>query len=139
VPLQIGRRRAALEQARAEAEQASLERQGAADEIRAEVESAAARLRESHHLLAITRDRAIPAARDGLAAARAGYETGVRALRRRDRSRARAAPRGVGSNAPSARKSPRGGAARCARHCAGRAARNTPESAAQTPAGGSHD
>jgi len=76
VPLQIGRRRAALEQARAEAEQASLERQGAADEIRAEVESAAARLRESHHLLSITRDRMIPAARDGLAAARAGYETG---------------------------------------------------------------
>ena len=76
VPLQIGRRRAALDQARAEAEQASLERQSAADDIRAEVESAAERLRESDHLLSITRDRMIPAARDGLTAARAGYETG---------------------------------------------------------------
>ncbi len=81
VPLQLGRRRAALEQARAEAEQASFERQGAADEIRAEVQSAAERLRESHHLLSITRDRMIPAARDQLAAARAGYETGASGFR----------------------------------------------------------
>lgn len=81
VPLQVGRRRAALDQARAEAEQASLERQSAADDIRAEVESAAERLRESRHLLSITRDRMIPAARDGLAAARAGYETGAAAFR----------------------------------------------------------
>lgn len=81
VPLQIGRRRAALEQAHAEAEQASLERQGAADDIRAEVESAAERLRESHHLLAITRDRILPAARDGVAAARSAYETGETGFR----------------------------------------------------------
>jgi len=141
VPLQIGRRRAALDQARAEAEQASLERQGAADEIRAEVESAAARLRESHHLLAITRDRMIPAARDGLAAARAGYETGVarfgevieaeRALRNAELEEQRAvseqsrraaellAALGIAPGAPPASVAP--------------------ETATQTPAGGSHD
>jgi outer membrane protein TolC len=141
VPLQIGRRRAALDQARAEAEQASLERQGAADEIRAEVESAAARLRESRHLLAITRDRMIPAARDGLAATRANYETGVaifsdlieaeRALRNVELAEQRAVSEqsrraaellgalGIVPGAPPASVGP--------------------ENSTQTPAGGSHD
>jgi outer membrane protein TolC len=81
VPLQIGRRRAALEEARAESERASAERQSAADNVRAEVASAALRLRESHHLLAITRDRRLPAARDQASAARAGYESGVTPFR----------------------------------------------------------
>ncbi len=81
VPLQIGRRRAALEEARAESERASEERQSAADAVRAEVATAALRLRESHHLIAITRDRRIPAARDQVAAARAGLESGVTPFR----------------------------------------------------------
>jgi outer membrane protein TolC len=81
VPLQIGRRRAALEEARAEAERAGLERQAMADTVRAEVASAVLRLHESQHLIAITRDRMIPAARDQVAAARAGYESGVTPFR----------------------------------------------------------
>ena len=52
-----------------------------ADSVRAEVASAALRLRESHHLIAITRDRMIPAAHDQLAAARAGYESGMAPFR----------------------------------------------------------
>ena len=81
LPLQLGRRNAALEEARAEAARARQERQSTGDSVRAEVATAALRLRESHHLIAITRDRRIPAARDQVAAARAGYESGVAPFR----------------------------------------------------------
>jgi outer membrane protein TolC len=81
LPLQIGRRRAALEEARAEAARASQERQSTGDSVRAEVTTAALRLRESQHLIAITRDRRIPAARDQVAAARSSYESGIAPFR----------------------------------------------------------
>lgn len=77
VPIQLGRRRAALEQASAELRQARRERERLADEIGAEARSAQERLHEAHHLLGITRDRMLPAAKDRLAAARAGYEAGT--------------------------------------------------------------
>ena len=81
LPLQIGRRNAALEEARAESARAREERQSTSDSVRAEVATAALRLRESEHLIAITRDRRIPAARDQLDAARANYESGVAPFR----------------------------------------------------------
>ena len=98
-------------------------------------------MRESQHLLAITRDRMLPAARDGLAAARASYETGVarfsdvidaeRALRSAELEEQRAvaeqsrraaellAALGIAPGAPPASVAPK--------------------TATQTPAGGNHD
>jgi len=76
VPLQVGRRRAATEQARAELAMARSERERLADEAAAEIATARERLAEARHLLALTRDRMLPAARDQLTAARIGFETG---------------------------------------------------------------
>jgi outer membrane protein TolC len=76
VPLQLGRRRAALEQARAELAMAQSERDRTEDEVATEVVTARERLAEAHHLLELTRDRMLPASRDQLAAARAGFEAG---------------------------------------------------------------
>jgi outer membrane protein TolC len=76
LPLELGRRRAALEQANAELARAQSEEQRAEDQIRLSVTSAALRVHEAHHLLELTRDRLLPAARDRLAAARASYQTG---------------------------------------------------------------
>ena len=76
VPLGLGRRRAAVEQARAELEQARRERQQIEDEVRTEVVTARERLAEAQHLLELRRDRALPAARDRVAAVRAGFEAG---------------------------------------------------------------
>lgn len=76
LPLQLARRRAALEQARAELGMARSERERMQDEVAAEIATARERLAEARHLLALTRDRMLPAARDQLAAARAGYEAG---------------------------------------------------------------
>jgi outer membrane protein TolC len=76
LPLQLGRRRAALDQARAELGMARSERERMQDEIATEIVTARERLAEARHLLELTRDRMLPAARDQLAAARAGYEAG---------------------------------------------------------------
>lgn len=76
LPLQRGRRRAAVDQARAELEQARRERQRVEDEVRTEVVTARERLAEARHLLDLRRDRALPAARDRVAAVRAGFEAG---------------------------------------------------------------
>jgi outer membrane protein TolC len=76
VPLQRGRRRGAVEQARAELEQARRERHRIEDEVRTEVVTARERLAEARHLLDLKRDRALPAARDRVAAVRAGFEAG---------------------------------------------------------------
>ena len=76
VPLGLGRRRAAVEQARAELEQSRRERQRVEDEIRTEVVTARERLGEAQHLLELNRDRALPAARDRVAAVHAGFEAG---------------------------------------------------------------
>jgi outer membrane protein TolC len=80
VPLQVARRRAAVEQAHAELEQARREQARAEADAAAEVATARERLAEARHLLALARDRMLPAARDQLAAARIGFETGRVAL-----------------------------------------------------------
>ncbi len=76
VPLQRGRRRAAVDEARAELEQARRERLRIEDEVRTEVVAARERLAEARHLLELRLDRALPAVRDRVAAVRAGFEAG---------------------------------------------------------------
>lgn len=76
LPLRIARRRAALDEARAELERARSEERRMADEVRFGVTSALARLHESEHLLALVGERLLPAARDRVVAARAAFESG---------------------------------------------------------------
>jgi len=76
VPLQLGSRRGALEQARAELAGARSEAQRAEDAVRLAVASGVDRLREAHHLVELARDRMLPVARDRLAASRAAFESG---------------------------------------------------------------
>jgi outer membrane protein, heavy metal efflux system len=76
VPLQLGRRRAALSQAQAELERVRSERAGTESEVRLAVATSVARVEEARRSLALSRDRLIPAARDQLDAARAAFETG---------------------------------------------------------------
>ena len=76
VPLHLDRRRAALEQASAELARARSEQQRAEDQVRLSVVTAVERVREAHHLLSLSRERLLPAARDRVAAARAAYDTG---------------------------------------------------------------
>jgi outer membrane protein TolC len=76
LPLYLARRRAALDEAQARLEEARHERAGLEDEVRLELESGADRLAEAHHVLELYRDHLLPAARDQVEAARAGFETG---------------------------------------------------------------
>jgi outer membrane protein TolC len=76
VPLQWARREAAIDEAQATLEQARHERARMEDDVAVEVATARERLAEARHLLALTRDRTLPAARDQLTAARIGFETG---------------------------------------------------------------
>ena len=76
VPLAIGRRRGALEQARAELEMARSDRDRMRDELESEVRIARERVAEADHGLAIVQERVAPAARDRLEAARIGFESG---------------------------------------------------------------
>jgi outer membrane protein TolC len=76
LPLELARRRAALEQATAELARAQSEQQRTEDQVRLSVATATLRIHEAHHLFELTRDRLLPAARDRLAAARASYQTG---------------------------------------------------------------
>ncbi len=76
LPLRLDRRRAALEEAHARLEGARREQERIEDEVRLGVASSVDRLREAQHLLHLSRDRLLPAARDQLEAARAGFEAG---------------------------------------------------------------
>jgi outer membrane protein TolC len=76
VPLRLARRRGALDEARAALARSRSERDRVEDEIRLAVRGAALRLDEAHHLFVIVQDRRLPASRDRVAAARAGFETG---------------------------------------------------------------
>ncbi len=76
LPIQIARRRAALAEARAGLAGAASERAALEDEVRLEVETAAERLSEAQHLLRIVASQLVPAARDRVEAARAGFEAG---------------------------------------------------------------
>ncbi|HUP41833.1 MAG TPA: TolC family protein, partial [Thermoanaerobaculia bacterium] len=76
VPLQRGRIRAGVAEARAEAARVESESARLADEVGAEVAVAAARIRETQHILVLYHSRLIPAAHDQVRAALAGFETG---------------------------------------------------------------
>jgi outer membrane protein, heavy metal efflux system len=76
VPLQLRRRSAALDEAEARLEQAHSERAALEDEVRLGVENGAHRYAEAHHVLHLIADRQLPASRDQVEAARAGFETG---------------------------------------------------------------
>jgi len=76
VPLQLRRRGAAVDEAEARLEQARSERAALEDEVRLAVESGAHRYVEAHHVLHLIADRQLPASRDQVEAARAGFETG---------------------------------------------------------------
>lgn len=76
LPIRIARRRAALAEANAELSGATSERTALEDEVRFEVTSAALRVEESRHVLHLIENRVLPAARDRVEAARAGFETG---------------------------------------------------------------
>jgi len=76
VPLRIGRRRAALQEAKAHLARTESEREALEDEVRFAVESAADRLEEARHVRRLFASRLLPAARDQVEAARAGFETG---------------------------------------------------------------
>jgi outer membrane protein TolC len=76
VPLALGRRGAAVEEAGAKLEQARHERDALEDEVRLAVHTGAERYAEAHHVLHLIADRQLPASRDQVEAARAGFETG---------------------------------------------------------------
>lgn len=76
VPLQLGRRKAALDEAEARLEEARSQRLAVEDGVRLAVQSGVDRLEETHHIERLFRDRLLPAARDQVAAARSGFETG---------------------------------------------------------------
>lgn len=76
LPVRKSRIRAAITEAEARLQVARSERAAAEDQVRREVAVAAVRLRESHHLLEILSSRRVPAARDRVEAAVAGFTTG---------------------------------------------------------------
>jgi outer membrane protein TolC len=76
VPLQLGRRRAALEEADALLSREQSRLRALEDRIRFEVTSAVERLRESQHLLEIAQQRRLPPARDRVVGARAAFASG---------------------------------------------------------------
>jgi len=76
VPLRLGRRKAAVDEADARLEQAKSRRLAIEDDVRLAVRSGAERLTEARHVVRIFRDRLLPAARDQVEAARAGFESG---------------------------------------------------------------
>jgi outer membrane protein TolC len=74
--VQRARRQAAVEEAQARQAQADQEYARLVDTIRVEVEQAYYRLLEIHHAVRLYQDRLLPAARDRVEAARAGFEAG---------------------------------------------------------------
>ncbi len=76
LPLQLGRRRAALDEAEAWLSRERSRVQQLEDRVRFEVVSAVERLRESQHLLEISRERRLPPARDRVVGARAAFASG---------------------------------------------------------------
>jgi len=77
LPIRRQRVRAAVAAAEARLASAESELARLEDAVRAEVEVAAEELREALHVVHLYRNRVLPAARDQIAAARAGFETGA--------------------------------------------------------------
>ncbi len=76
VPLRLGRRKAAVEEAQARLEQARSQRIAIEDDVRLAVQSGVDRFAEAGHVARLYRDRLLPAAIDQVGAARSGFETG---------------------------------------------------------------
>jgi outer membrane protein TolC len=76
IPLQRGRRSAAVDEGEAMKARAGAEKDRLGTAIRVEVERAAIRAREGGHIVRVIEERLLPAARDQVKAARAGYVTG---------------------------------------------------------------
>jgi len=76
LPIQLGRRRAMLDEANALLARERSRGRGLEDRVRFEVTAAVERLREAGHLIELSRERLLPAARDRVASARTGFETG---------------------------------------------------------------
>jgi cobalt-zinc-cadmium efflux system outer membrane protein len=76
VPLQLGRRRAALDESQAELESTRHRRAALEDEVRLAVSSAVLRLEQAREAERLVRDRLLPAAADQVDAARTAYATG---------------------------------------------------------------
>ena len=74
--LQLGARRAEVEGARAELAHVRSTEAELTDSIRAEVHTAREHLIEAHHVIELYEQRVLPAARDQVAAARAGFTSG---------------------------------------------------------------
>jgi outer membrane protein TolC len=76
LPLQLGRRRAGVREARARLAQAESEATGLADEAQLEVQRAHQELDRAQKLRALFEDLLLPTARARVDAARAGFESG---------------------------------------------------------------
>lgn len=75
VPIQLGRRRAALDEARAGLDRAQRVLAEKQAEVRFEVAKAADEVIENRHVVRLYAASIVPAAEESLAAARSGYET----------------------------------------------------------------
>jgi outer membrane protein, heavy metal efflux system len=75
LPIGFGRTGAGVREARAELLRATKEREAIVDSVRAELESARARVEETGHELGIITTRVVPATERALASTRAGYES----------------------------------------------------------------
>lgn len=76
VPLALGRRRAALEESRAELERNEQRRIALEDDVRLAVESASQRLAQARRAEELVRDRLLPAAGEQVESTRSAYATG---------------------------------------------------------------
>ena len=76
VPLSIGRRDAAVDEADARLMRSRSELERLRDDVRVEVERARLRAIEAHHVVALYESRLLPSVRDQVAAAEAGFTTG---------------------------------------------------------------
>ena len=76
IPLQMGRRRAAVDRAEADWARARSEDEGVRDRIRVEVAQAEARARGAAQVVRLIESRLLPAARDQVDAALAGFRAG---------------------------------------------------------------
>lgn len=80
IPLDLGKRKAAVQEAEAHLQRLRKEEEGLIDNIRVEVEQARTRLVAARRVVELYRERLVPAARDQVAAARAGFESGKNAF-----------------------------------------------------------
>jgi cobalt-zinc-cadmium efflux system outer membrane protein len=76
VPLDFSKRKAAVQEAEARLQRLRRDEERLIDDIRVEVEQARTRLVEALRVVELYRERIVPAARDQVAAARAGFESG---------------------------------------------------------------